>query len=81
MVSMKRILTMVMAASIMAPLALSAQSAAEHAKTGTAALNANNADAAVKSFEKAVAAEPNNSDYHLWLARAVALLRGDRQAG
>lgn len=75
MVIMNRIRVMVMAASmatvLAAPSAARAQSAADHAKAGTASLNANNADAAVKSFEKAIAAEPNNSDYHLWLARAV----------
>ena len=68
MVTMRKTLMMLMMA---APLLLNAQTAAEHKKTGRAALDASNADAAVKSFEKAVALEPNSSDNHLWLARAV----------
>ena len=53
------------------PLGLAAQTAAEHYKAGRAALDSNKADAAVKSFEKAVSLDGRNAEYHLWLGNAL----------
>jgi tetratricopeptide (TPR) repeat protein len=50
---------------------IAAQSAAEHFKTGRAAMDANDADAAAKAFEKAVKLDDGNAEYHLWFARAI----------
>jgi tetratricopeptide (TPR) repeat protein len=52
------------------PVALPAQSAADHYKAGRAAMNAK-PDDAVKEFEKAVALDDGNADYHLWLGNAL----------
>jgi tetratricopeptide (TPR) repeat protein len=65
------------AASPRAPRALraqsaqSAQSAADQFKAGRALLDSSKADAAVKAFEKAVALDDKNPEYHLWLGNAV----------
>ena len=48
-------------------LPLSATTAAEHAAAAKAALERNDMDAALKSYESAVALEPKNADYHLHL--------------
>ncbi len=56
---------------IASPMMLSAQSAAEQFKAGRALMDSNKADAAVKAFEKAVALDDKNSEYHLWLGNAV----------
>ncbi len=56
------------------PLALEAQTGSDHYKQGVAAMQANDGDAAVKAFEKAVAADEKNADYHLWLARALGVV-------
>lgn len=53
------------------PPRATAQSLDEWIAKGRAQLDSNKADAAVKSFEKAVKADEKNSDAHLWLARAV----------
>ena len=56
------------------PLALSAQTGSESFKQGMAALQANDGDAAVKAFEKAIAASDKNAEYHLGLARALGVV-------
>lgn len=53
------------------PTLLGAQSAAEQFKTGRALMDSSKADAAVKAFEKAVALDDKNSEYHLWLGNAL----------
>ncbi len=53
------------------PHAAAAQAGAEQFKIGRALMDSNKADAAVKAFEKAAAADNKNADYHLWLGRAV----------
>jgi tetratricopeptide (TPR) repeat protein len=53
------------------PASLRAQGAAEQFKTGRALMDSNKAEAAIKAFEKAVALDDKNSEYHLWLGRAV----------
>jgi tetratricopeptide (TPR) repeat protein len=53
------------------PSLLGAQTAAEHFKRGRALLDSNKADAAVKAFEKAVALDDKNSEYHRWLGDAL----------
>ncbi len=50
---------------------LMAQSGPEHYRAGRAAMVVNDADAAAAAFERAIAAEPNRAEYHLWMARAV----------
>ena len=49
---------------------MGAQTAAEHYKAGRAAMNLK-PDDAVKEFEKAVALDDRNSEYHLWLGNAL----------
>jgi tetratricopeptide (TPR) repeat protein len=58
-------------ASLVSPPPLIAQSAAEQLRLGRALMDSNKADAAIKVFEKAVALDDNNAEYHLWLGRAV----------
>ena len=58
------------AASLLAPIALQSQSAAEFYQRGRAQMDADNPEASIKSFEKAVALNSNSSDYHFWLGRA-----------
>lgn len=53
------------------PALVGAQSAAEHYKAGRAAMSASNAEGASRAFEKAVALDDRNAEYHLWLGRAV----------
>ena len=53
------------------PPSVYAQTAAEQFKLGRALMDSNKADAAVKAFEKAVAADDKNSEYHLWLGNAI----------
>ena len=59
-----------------APAGGRAQSADDLIKVGRAQLDSNRADDAVKTFERAVKANPANSDAHLWLARAVGTVAG-----
>jgi tetratricopeptide (TPR) repeat protein len=56
---------------LLPPSAIRAQTAADHYKTGRAALDSSKADDAVKSFEKAVKLEDTNALYHLWLGNAL----------
>jgi tetratricopeptide (TPR) repeat protein len=56
---------------VSAPVTLRAQAGSEAYKQGVAAMQGNDGDAAVKAFEKAIAADEKNADYHLWLARAL----------
>jgi tetratricopeptide (TPR) repeat protein len=65
-----------LAVSLLAPGAV-AQSVDEWITKGRAQLDSNKADAAVKSFERAVKADEKNSDAHLWLARAVGTVAGN----
>ena len=53
------------------PATMRAQAGGEAYQQGVAAMQANDGDAAVKAFEKAIAADDKNADYHLWLARAL----------
>ena len=57
--------------SFVSPANLTAQRGAEQYKTGRALMDSNKTDAAIKAFEKAVALDEMNADYHLWLGRAV----------
>ena len=49
------------------------QTGAGHFALGRAAYAAHHADSAVREFEKAVALDDRNANYHLWLARAVGM--------
>jgi tetratricopeptide (TPR) repeat protein len=71
MVTMRRFTLAFLVLPLALPLALRSQSAGDHFKAGRAAYAANNADAAVKSFERAVSLDDKNAEYHLWLGRAV----------
>lgn len=53
-------------------LPLFAATAAEEAAQGLAALNRHDADTAVGHLEKAIAAEPNNAEYHYLLGTAYS---------
>jgi tetratricopeptide (TPR) repeat protein len=70
------IAAMALLASLAAPGA-AAQSVEEWIARGRSQLDSNKADAAVKSFERAVKADEKNSDAHLWLARAVGTVAGN----
>ena len=58
-------------AAFASPASLCAQSAVAEFKTGRALMDSNKADAAVKAFERAVALDDKNPEYHLWLGNAV----------
>ena len=68
MVTMRRIVLLMLAMPLAQPLG--AQTAADHYKAGRAAMNVK-PDDAVKEFEKAVALDDRNSEYHLWLGNAL----------
>ena len=63
---MRRVLAMVLV-----PALAGAQPAADHYKAGRAAMAASNAELATRAFEKAVALDDRNADYHMWLGRSV----------
>lgn len=69
MVRLPRIVPML----LVLPLALGAQTAADHYRAGRAALNTK-PDEAVKEFERAVAMDDKNAEYHLWLGNALGTL-------
>lgn len=71
MVIVRQARLLTLAAVLALPVALGAQSAADHFRAGRAAMDSNTWDAAVKSFERAVRLEDRNAEYHLWLARAL----------
>ncbi len=56
------------------PVSLAAQAGSDSFKQGMAALLANDGDAAVKAFEKAIAASDKTAEYHLGLARALGVV-------
>jgi tetratricopeptide (TPR) repeat protein len=58
-------------AAVMLPAALCAQAGADQYKAGRALMDSSKSDAAVKAFEKAVAADDKNPEYHLWLGNAL----------
>lgn len=60
-----------LAGALFAPGVARAQSFADLIRTGRAHLDSSRADDAVKSFEKAIKANSQSSDAHLWLARAL----------
>jgi tetratricopeptide (TPR) repeat protein len=65
----KRLLSLILAALL--PLALNAQAGRAAYDEGRRLMAANDPAKAEKQFERAIAAEPNVSLYHLWLGNAV----------
>jgi tetratricopeptide (TPR) repeat protein len=53
------------------PALVGAQTAAEQYKAGRAAMSVNNAEMAIRAFERAAELDDRNAEYHLWLGRAV----------
>jgi tetratricopeptide (TPR) repeat protein len=56
---------------MMLPGVLFAQAGADQYKAGRALMDSSKFDAAVKAFEKAVAADDKSSEYRLWLGNAI----------
>jgi alpha-galactosidase len=71
---MKRCISLVIIGMLAIPALVTAQAGSESFKQGIAALQANDGDAAVKAFEKAIAASDKTAKYHLGLARALGVV-------
>lgn len=71
---MKRCISLAIIGMLAIPALVTAQAGSESFKQGMAALQANDGDAAVKAFEKAIAASDKTAEYHLGLARALGVV-------
>jgi tetratricopeptide (TPR) repeat protein len=64
-------------AAVLLPGVMRSQAGADQYKAGRALMDSNKADAALKAFEKAVALDDKNAEYHLWLGNAVGSVARD----